>query len=332
MKGQRLICEGLRRIQVEEFELPCPGPDEILVQNHYTAISVGTEIYNWLHGAEPGGEPRFPRPTGYCSTGAVVDAGLNVKNLKVGDRVAAQGNHASHDILKGSYYPVPAAVESEEAAFLVMAAIALHGIRKARIELGESLTVLGLGVVGQLALTLARLCGAMPTIALDLDRDRLQLAGQRGADLALNPDEERDVVARVREQCMDDGANVVIEATGKPAVYPLAVQLACMGGRVIALGSPRGTVEMNFMADVHLREVEIIGAIQPRTPEQDHIYYHWTKDRDRSLLLDLMGRGRLQVAELITHRCRPDECQAVYEMLADRPQEALGVIFDWNAA
>ena len=96
-----------------------------------------------------------------------------------------------------------------------------------------------------------------------------------------------------------------------------------------ALGSPRGTVEMDFFEDVHLREVDIIGAIQPITPEQDNIYYPWTKQRDRRTLLELMARGRLSVADLITHREKPEDCQRVYEMLADRPEEALGVVFEW---
>ena len=330
MRARRLICPEVRRIEVEECELPSPGDGEILVRNEYTAVSAGTELYNWLHGGEPGRKPSFPRSTGYCSMGVVVEVGKNIEVVKVGDRVAAQGNHASHGVLDRLYYRVPDEVASEDAVFLVMAAIALHGIRKARIELGESLVVLGLGIVGQLALALARLCGAMPVIAIDLDRDRLVRAAARGADLTIQPGEEADVVAQVRGQCRDDGANVVIEATGKPAAYPLAVQLACTAGRVIALGSPRGKVEMNFMDDVHLREVDIIGAIQPRTPEQDHLYYHWTKDRDRQLLLELMAQGRLRMADLITHRCRPEECQPVYEMLADRPQEALGVVFEWK--
>ena len=129
--------------------------------------------------------------------------------------------------------------------------------------------------------------------------------------------------------CIDDGARVVIEATGKPAVYPLAVQLACRGGRVVALGSPRGTVEMDFMRDVHLREVELIGAFQPMTPEQDHVYYPWTKDRDRQLLLVLMAQGKLTARDLVTHRYAPEQCQAAYQTLAARPGEALGAIFEW---
>ena len=329
MKGHRLTCPALRRIEVEEFEISAPGPDQVLVRNQLTAVSAGTEIYGWLHGAEPGREPTFPRATGYCSTGTVIDVGRDVADVKPGDRVAAQGSHASHGLVDRYYYRVPGNVQADDAVFLVMAAISMHGLRRAAVELGEGVAILGLGIVGQLALSLCRLAGAMPLIAIDLDADRLERAADRGADYTLDPS-TGDVVEQVRDLCAEDGADVVVEATGKPEVYPMAVKLARTAGRVIGLGSPRGSVDMDFMADVHLREVDIIGAIQPITPEANHVYYRWTKDRDRRLLLQLMARGRLCVADLITHRVHPEECQLIYDMLADRPAEALGVVFEWN--
>jgi len=329
MKGHRLTCPARRRIEVEEFEIRSPGPAQVLIRNQLTAVSAGTEIYCWLHGAEPGREPAFPRTTGYCSTGTVVEVGRDVTDVEPGDRVAAQGTHASHGLVDGYYYRVPDNVPADDAVFLVMAAISMHGLRRAVVELGEGVAILGMGMVGQLALSLCRLAGAMPLIAIDLDADRLERATERGADYVLNPG-SGDVVEQVRELCAEDGADVVVEATGKPEVYPMAAKLARTAGRVIGLGSPRGSVDMDFMTDVHLREVDIIGAIQPITPEASHVYYRWTKDRDRRLLLQMMARGRLRVADLITHRVRPEECQVIYDMLADRPAEALGVVFEWN--
>lgn len=330
MKARRLINPAARCIEVEEFELPAPAENEILIENELSAVSVGTEIYGWLHGGEPGQTPQYPRKTGYCNAGVVLEMGAGVTDVKIGDRVAAQCSHASHSIASKHYLPAPAAVAVEDAVFLVMAAIALRGVRKGRIELGESVAVIGLGIVGQLALSLARLAGAMPAIAIDLDDERLGRAVKRGADIEINPSRVDDVAAAVRNETVADGADAVIEATGKPAVYPMAVSIARTAGRVVALGSPRGTVEMDFFRDVHLREVDLIGAIQPITPDEDNIYYPWTKRRDRQMLLQLMACGRLSVADLITHRVRPEQCQEIYELLADRPEEALGVVFDWR--
>ena len=195
---------------------------------------------------------------------------------------------------------------------------------------GEAVVVLGLGLVGQLAMSLTCLCGAMPVIAVDPACRRLTKAKERGADVVINPRETSDLAERVRKECPADGADVVIEATGNPAVYAQAVRLARRAGRVIALGSPRGSVEMDSFPDVHLREVDIIGAFQLLTLEEPHVYYPWNRGRDRTTLLKMMSVNRLSVKDLITHRFKTEQCQAVYEMFAGRPMEALGVLFEWG--
>ena len=333
MKATRFLIPGIRRMELASFETGPVPDDGILIENQYTAVSVGTEIHGWTHGGEPGNPVRFPRPTGYCNVGTALEVGKDVEGIRPGDRIAGQGNHASHSILYGGrsfHQKVPDTVSSEAAAFMVMGAIAIHGIRVARIELGEVVVVIGLGIVGQLASTLAGLSGALPVIAIDLDDFRLDKAQSRGIGLCINPGAVDDVREAVGRHCMEDGANVVIEATGKPAVYPTAVRIACSAGRVVALGSPRGTVDMDFLADVHLREVSILGAHQPKTPEADHIYYRWAKERDRRLVMRLMGEGKLPVEDLVTHVAEPERCQEIYTMLADDPSAALGVVFKWK--
>ena len=330
LEGRRFVCPGPGRIELESFPIDALPEDGVLIENAYTAVSVGTEIYGFLHGDRPGKQPAYPRYTGYCNAGTVRSVGPSVSGVRIGDRVAGQGRHASHVVLTKYYHRVPDGVPSKEAALLVMAAVALNGIRKARLELGTSVVVLGLGLVGQLAVVLAKLAGAFPIVAIDLDGFRLKKAGPLGADHLLNPSDTADLTESVRSLCPEDGANVVIEATGLPRVYPTAIKLACRAGRVVALGSPRGTVEMNLLDEVHLREVALIGAFQPFTPDDDHIYYQWTKSRERGLLLDLMAAGRLPVADLITHVARPEQCQEIYTMLAENPQNALGVLFDWT--
>ena len=213
---------------------------------------------------------------------------------------------------------------------MVMSAVAQHGIRIAGIQLGESVAVLGMGIVGQLAASLAHLAGALPVIAIDTDNFRLDIARKRGIDHCLNPNEIDDLPAAVRDLCEDDGANVVVEATGIPAVLPMALKLPCIAGRIVALGSPRGRVEMDFMPELHLREISILSAFQPRTPQQDHMYYRWSKDRDRRLMLRLMSEGRLPMADLITHEAHPEQCAEIYQMLAQRTPGALGVVFNWK--
>ena len=330
MKAQRLIYTDIRRIELAEFELPHVPDHGILVQNDYTAVSVGTEIYNYAHGGELPSARIFPRSTGYCNTGVVLEVGKDVQGIKLGDRIAGQGSHASHAVLTGNFRKAPAGVAPKSAAFMVMGAIALHGHRVGRLELGEAVAIIGMGIVGQLAATFARLAGALPVIAIDLDDFRLGKAKERGADVCINPNDVDNIAEIARQHCVGDGVDLVIEATGIPAVYPMALTLPRLGGRLVALGSPRGIVEVSFFSEVHLREIAILGAHQPKTPDDDHIYYPWSKTRDRDLVLSLMAAGKLPIEDLITHVANPANSQTTYDMLADNPKEALGVVFKWT--
>ena len=337
MKGKRLVCPCAQRIEVEEFELGRVPPDGILVENDCTGVSVGTEIYNWVHGGEPG-QPKkeFPFQTGYCNCGTVVEAGSRVKKVRVGDRVVGMGRHASHAILQESdapkdvYQQVPPAVGSREAVFIPMAKIGIHGLRVAQVQLGESVAVVGLGLVGQLMATLAELAGALPVIGVDINEFRLSKAQARGVGHCVNPQLEENIEAIIRGFGHGDGVNVVFEASGKSVLFRSILKWVCTGGRVVALGSPREPVEMDLFTDLHLREVALLGAMNPLTPTRDNVYYRWTMAREMEILMRLLAAGRLRMAELITHEVDPERCQEVYTSLAAGDGEALGVEFKWR--
>jgi 2-desacetyl-2-hydroxyethyl bacteriochlorophyllide A dehydrogenase len=333
MKSYRLNVPAVRQIELQEFD---PGPvpaNGILVRNEYTTVSIGTELYAWVHGADPGMAPKFPRQTGYCSAGVVIEVGADVKDVKPGDRICGESRHVLHGIMTdpNTYQKIPDNVSSKAASLMTMAAVAMRGIRVAKIELGEAVIVQGLGLIGQMAVPLAKLAGARPLIGLDVDEFRIQKAKARGLDHAINPTQEKDLPAAIRAHCQEDGANVMIESTGIPATYPAALKLMAYNGRIIALGNPRGTVEMELDYDIMRREIKILGAPQPKTPNEYHIYYPWTRKRERKLIMDLMRDGDLTTEDLITAVETPEKCQQVYSMLADRPRETLGVTFDWSA-
>jgi len=330
MKIKQLINTGPRKIELQEQLFQKLSDNSILVQNEYTAISVGTEVYNFIYGKEPNSKTKFPRTTGYCNAGIVIEVGKEINGIVPGDRVAGQGNHASHSILTGMIHKIPDTVSSKEAAFMVMCATSLHGHRVANPKLGESVVVTGMGIVGQLAASFARLSGALPIIAIDLDNFRLSRAKARGIDICINPEEVSDISSIISTNCITDGADLVIEATGISSIYQTALSLSRTGGRFLALGSPRNSVNFSFLEDVHLREVTILGAHQPKTPDESGIYYPWSKQRDRELILHLMKTKKLVIEDLITHEVNPFQCQSVYDMLADYPHEVLGTVFDWT--
>lgn len=329
-KKYRFMVTKEKTMKLEEYTLPPISEEQILVRNDYTSVSIGTEIYDYINWEKNGQKVCLPITSGYCSAGIVIEAGKKVTKVRPGDRVCGQGYHSNYSVLDEPYQSIPEGVSTKEASLMVMAAVALRGVRRASIELGEAVAVLGVGIIGQLAMSLARLSGGSPIIAIDLNDSKLKKARKRGADYCINPGSQPDYVQYVRDICSDNGVNTVIEVTGKPSVYPTALKLACNAGKVISLGSPRGVVEMNFLPDMHKRELQLIGAFQPGTPPCDHVYYHWTKDRDRNLILRLMADKRLHVLDLITTIAMPSECQSIYQMLSKIPNDQLGVVFDWR--
>ena len=150
------------------------------------------------------------------------------------------------------------------------------------------------------------------------------LAARIGADdvIVSNGDLARDLC----EKLGSDGANVVIEATGAPALVVTALQLAAAGGRVILLGSTRGDTErVNFYRDVHKRGIHVIGAHESARPQHEDSPGYWTKRREQEVCLELLARGRVNVAPLISHRYDWRDFPKAYERLADWDQQALGM-------
>jgi threonine dehydrogenase-like Zn-dependent dehydrogenase len=128
-----------------------------------------------------------------------------------------------------------------------------------------------------------------------------------------------------------DGFDAVIEATGHPSALVPSLRLARANGRVVALGSTRGTVDsFDVYADLHKRGISLIGAHNSTHPEQPNAANRWTEPADRALTLRLVAGGDLPVERLISHRVPADEAPALFALLADRRREAMGVLLEWS--
>ena len=332
VQGHRVVFREAERVEVEPFSVESPGPDGILIETGLSLISPGTEgaVLEGL----PNTRREFPHYPGYSNIGRVLEVGAKVTEVAPGDRVATHTTHASHVCVSGNALcePVPPDLSSEGAAFSTLASVAMQGVRKARIELGESVLVIGQGLVGNLALQLARLQGGYPVVAADLDEGRLEMARQVGADHVIGG-READVAAAVRELTQSDGARVVIEATGHPEVIVTALQAAGWCGRVVLLGSTRGETErVNFFRDVHVRGLTILGAHGPVRPARDASPGFWPLDADVRLCLKLLAAGRIQVEPLISERIPFHDAQHAYRLVLDRRRDVLGIILDWRGA
>jgi threonine dehydrogenase-like Zn-dependent dehydrogenase len=223
----------------------------------------------------------------------------------------------------------PGGLPDELASFFNLTSIALQGIRKARVELGEPVAVIGAGLIGLLAVQLARLQGALPAISIDQDPQRLEFADAVGVDAALVADDH--LPARLAELCGGDGAAVVVEATGHPDAILTALTLARPFGRVVLLGSTRGeTDHVNFYRDVHKKGLTLIGAHDSARPRQESTHGWWTQHDDRGIALKLLAQRRLLVEPLITDRFAWHDALAAYETLKSWNRAALGLILDWT--
>lgn len=327
MKSHRVVWPRKGVAEIEAFDTPKPAEHEVLLRTLVTLISPGTERAFFL--GLPNAAAQFPLYPGYSNIAEVEQVGSAVA-LPVGARVATMAGHASHVILNAAdCILVPANVDDEDAVFFTLATIALQAVRKARIELGESVLVIGAGLVGLLAAQLAKLAGGVPVVCVDREEKRLQFARALGIDhVMLSGD---DLPAQVQAACGSGGARVVIEASGHPTAIPTAFACTARYGRVVLLGSTRGETEsVNFYRDVHHKGLTVVGAHNGTRPQHDSAPGWWTLRDDEQVILKLMELGRLTIQPMVTHRFDWQDAPAAYDLLTQTDLSALGIILDWR--
>jgi threonine dehydrogenase-like Zn-dependent dehydrogenase len=356
VRGKRAVLQADGSVIIEEFEVPKPAPDQVLVRIHVTQVSAGSEV-NGIRQRRSGVGGNFPQAgLGYTALGTVAEVGSDVTGWQVGDRVLCGGNHATHWLVTPRMASLPEAVPQQfmlerlpddlddaSAAFCVLGDIALHGIRRAQIQIGESAAVHGLGVVGLLALQLARISGAYPLIGLDMVPARLALAKQLGASHTIDISKE-DAVATIREVTKipfrfkgalpglppDAGADVQIHATSFIGNYPTLLKAAADRGRSVLVGATAGQVTIESH-ELLRRELKVMGSYETGISEP-HPYWPWSRPRNHHVIWDLIRRGALQVEPLISHFVSYEEAPDLYAQMAQGGEGWLGVMFKWDDA
>ena len=354
--GQRIVLETTGKIRIEVFELPRAGPRDILVRTRLTQVSAGTEVnaIRARRSRAPLGEVA-DLPLGYTSVGTVEAVGPEVTGFAPGDRVLGDGPHASHWLVSQTaqaaehgLLPVPDEVDDASAAFAILGDVALHAVRRAQIAIGESVAVHGQGVVGLIALRLARLSGAHPLIGVDVVDERLRISQLYGASHVVNATSQ-DVAAAIHAATPvprrfagaaaaglepTSGANVQIHATSRIDVVPQILQAAADRGRIVIAGAtaawpdPGPTVPLSL--DVLLRhEISVVGSYETGLAAS-HPYWPWSRARNHAMVIDLIRRGELDVRPLISHVVPYRDAPAIYDMLAAGGEGWLSVAFTWT--
>jgi 2-desacetyl-2-hydroxyethyl bacteriochlorophyllide A dehydrogenase len=323
-RGQRIEFLDFEIAHLEPFEFLGAGADDVFVKAHASGVSPGTE--RAVLCGLPGARRPFPYTPGYSTVGTVERAGAR-SPFKPGDRVAGRMSHASHGVMvPTSTFKVPEGVKDEEAAFIELGIICLQGVRKAAIRPGERVAIVGQGLIGQLAGRLARIAGAEPIVAVAASRRRMETALRNGAaDSFVALSDGPDAIDRI-------GADVVIEAVGSAPAIGLAMRAARRGGRVILLGSSRDLGRgLDWWSMAQERDVHLVGAHIGVLPRRDQSATLWTYEQEGKLFLDMLARGGLSMADMITWRTTPHDCNRVYEVLAGGGGEHVGIVFDWSA-
>jgi len=272
--------------------------------------------------------PQFP---GYAAAGEVISVGPDVSHVAAGDWVVSQAAHARYCVTHASACcRIPEGIQPIHAAAFTMATIAMQGVRRARIRVGESVAILGTGIIGNLAGQLAYIAGATTVVGVDPVRWRREVARQCRFTHLFQSSELQDG-PKLPEHIARDGFDVVIEATGRPEPIVTAFQLARRRGRVVLLGSTRGiTSEVDFYRDVHSKGLTIYGAhngARPRFEDSDEMTIHLT---DARVALELMQQRRLKIGALVGDVLPAGEAPTAYQRLlnGDEPLMTLGL--DWN--
>lgn len=337
---QAIILEPYKAT-IREVDLPAPAANQVLVRTEVSAVSAGTELAVWTGTHQWLQDPKlpdwkFPFRPGYSAAGVIVAVGAEIKGWQPGDRVSYPGNHASHELLtvgheRGRWWRLPANLDVERAAIACIARYGMGASIRVGITLGRSAAVLGLGIIGQFALRCLLAAGAYPVVGIDAVAMRRDAARAAGADHVIDP-AAGDVLAQLAACLGTAGAEVVADATGVPDAVPAAMRLACDGGQVVVVGSPRGKAkEVNFYDDLHRRYIEVTGAHGNMLFESGHarLAGSWDVDKAQAWLLAALAAGRLSLAGLITHRIEPSALGAAYEGLLRQKDEYLGVVVKW---
>jgi predicted dehydrogenase/threonine dehydrogenase-like Zn-dependent dehydrogenase len=374
------IAQNYKSGELTVLDVPAPvcRPGGVLVRSLFSLISTGTEMMKLTEAkmsmvgkararpdqvrkvvdavAQQGVVATYKKvmnrldsytPLGYSLCGVVTQVGRGAEEFHVGQLVAAAGNeyalHAEYNWVPINLcVPVPGGVAPEHAAFSTVGAIAMHGVRRAEVQLGDTACVIGLGLVGQLVVRLL-IASGVRVIGLDVVEDRCRLAEKAGAVLCAAPtDAGMEAVQQALAEISDGrGADHVLLAAGGSSNGPVeaAVKLARDRARVVDIGKTRLDLPWNAYYDKEL-DVRFSRSYGPgRYDDRYELegidypagYVRWTERRNLECFLDLIARGEIEVQSLVSGVFPVDQATAVYSDLASGSLAAVGVLLEYPA-
>jgi len=368
---QLLVRSG--KVFLKEVPAPLAGPKNVLVQVDRSCISVGTE----MAGVKMSGLPLYRRalkqphhvkrvvqlmrdqgiarvykqvkgkldaglPTGYSAAGTVIAVGCEVDGIAVGDRVACAGagvaNHAELiDVPVNLCVPVPEALSFDLASTVTLGAIAMQGVRRAQPTLGETIVVVGLGILGQITAQLLNANGCR-VIGTDVDPRRISVAIENGMDVGINP-RDGDLVERIIKLTDGVGTDAVVITAASPSSDILAqsFQTCRKKARVVIVGD----VGLNMArADIYAKELDVLiscsygpGRYDPVYEEEGSDYplpyVRWTENRNMREYLRLLAARRVRLDNMLQEPFPIDQAEDAYGKLSGDGEKPLLVLLKY---
>ena len=335
-----------RTVGFESFEDRPLKANEVRLRTLYSGISAGTELTAYrgsnpyLHKQwdptrklfVPAERPSLTYPVsgwGYEEVGEVIELGNEVHDVSLGDIIYGTWGHRTHHILDEDYARERIQVKSLDAIFGIFSqigSIALNGVHDARIHIGETVVVFGMGTLGQIVGQLAKRSGAY-VVGIDRYPKRLDIAVKSGAaDVILNA-EEGEVAERIRTLTNNRGADVAIEVTGSTVALNQAVRSVAYSAKVIALGFFQGEANGLFLGEeFHHNRVNIVGSqIFGTDPE---LTYRWNRLRLVQTFMRLQADGVVDLKPIISHVVPFEQAAEAFKILDGEPENALQVVLD----
>lgn len=366
-------------IRVKDVPISFPNDNEVLVKVFNSLISVGTEANSlkaksWeqkreiakvrvdklLNLIQEGGlkmaygkviktlsnskvESKFD-PIGYSNSGVIVAKGKNVLNLNVGDRVACGGNtFATHaemvTVPSNLIVRIPDNVTFEEAAFTTVGSIAMQGLRRSDVKPGEWIIVYGVGLLGLLAVQIAKSWG-LHVIAMDLNNDKLEIAKSFRADVTINLTENKKFKSVVNSVTNGFGADasIIYASTTSSAPVNNSFDLCREKANIVIVGA----VGMNLIRDnFYRKEQNLIISTSYGPGRYDEAYeikgndypigyVRWTENRNMQEFVSLLSSKSLSINALLTSTHPIENASKIYQKLASPLNDEVGVLFSFN--
>ena len=317
--------------------IPKPGPGEILIKNHYSVVSTGTEIATIessnksvadklqdssniqkglelfeKEGVRAVWNAVFPKnispiQLGYSSSGKVIEVGRDVKNFHVGDMVVSNGNHAEYVVVNQKLCSrIPEETSPKDAAYTVLGSIALHGLRLSETSLGSRIVVVGLGIVGQLVCRLAEAQGS-EVFGIDPDVTRRK--------------DNKNFFPSIDDLPVDEVDSIIITAASNSnEPIEAATKIARNKSKIVVVGDIPLNISRN---EFYYKELELVVSKSygpGRYDKQYEIlgndypieYVRWTENRNFEAFLKLLSQGQISIQGLITNEIDFEESPEVY--------------------